>query len=111
MCASAGNSGPRIHSCTTYARDAVFDGFCHRDARAIDYDGFVDRKPHEGPRHVGEVTAKVTNDTDQKSLRYWLNQAGRADSEEEREAALRTAHKIARVAGLKVDLPGQRAAR
>ncbi len=50
FCASAGNPGPRTHSCTTFARDAVFDGFCHRDARAIDYDGFVDRRPDELPR-------------------------------------------------------------
>ena len=48
--ASAGNPGPRTHSCTTFARDAVFDGFCHRDARALDYDGFVDRRPAEAPR-------------------------------------------------------------
>ncbi len=32
-----------------YARAAVFEEFRPRDAAAIDYDGFVDRKPHEAP--------------------------------------------------------------
>ncbi len=44
LCASAGNSR------TTYARAAVFEEFRPRDAAAIDYNGFVDRKPHEAPR-------------------------------------------------------------
>ncbi len=92
------------------ARDAVFAEFRPGDARAIDQGDFVDRAPDQAPRALGTITTKITHDTDQKSLRYWLNQAGRADSEEEREAALRTAHKIARVAGLKVDLPELKAA-
>ena len=32
-----------------YARDAVFLEFRYRDARAIDYDGFKDRRPDEPP--------------------------------------------------------------
>ncbi len=50
LCASAGNSGPRTHSRAAYARDAVFDGFRSRDARALDHDGFVDRRPEQAPR-------------------------------------------------------------
>ena len=103
LCASAGNPGPRIHSCTTYARDAVFDGFCHRDARAIDYDGFVDRGPGEAPRHIGQVATKITHDTGQKSLRHWLNKGGRADTDEEREAARDIASEIARLMGIDID--------
>ena len=30
-----------------YARDAVFAEFPYRYARAIDYDGFIDRKPDQ----------------------------------------------------------------
>ncbi len=93
-----------------FARSAVYEEFQPHHARAIDQADFLDRAPDQAPRALGTITTKITHDTNQKSLRYWLNQAGRADSEEEREAALRTAHKIARVAGLKVDLPRQRAA-
>ncbi len=33
-----------------FARAAVFEEFRTRNARAIDYDGFVDRRPNEPPR-------------------------------------------------------------
>ena len=110
LCASAGNSYPRTHSRAAYARDAVFEEFSPRAARALDYDGFEDRKPHEGPRHIGEVAAKVTNDTGQRALRHWLNQAGRADSDEERQAALKIASKIANLMNLDAYLIGHEAA-
>ncbi len=93
-----------------FARAAVFAEFGTRNARALDQGDFVDRRPKQGPRHIGEVAAKVTNDTGQKSLRYWLNQAGRADTDDERKAALHTAHEIARLAGLDADLIGHEAA-
>ncbi len=32
-----------------YARDAVFETFGYQHARAIDYDGFIDRKPNLAP--------------------------------------------------------------
>ena len=76
LCASAGNPDPRIHSCTTYARDAVFDGFCHRDARAIDYDGFVDRHPHERPRLSPASWRRETNDTKRVELADLIGQVG-----------------------------------
>ncbi len=95
---------------TDFAREAAIDAFGPKAIRALDEPDFEDRKPEQLPRHLGQVAAKVINDTSQRALRHWLGQAAQADSEEEREAALRTAHKIARVAGLKVDLPGRRAA-
>jgi hypothetical protein len=33
-----------------FARAVVFEEFGYRHARAIDYDGFVDRKPNQAPR-------------------------------------------------------------
>ena len=33
-----------------FARDAVYAAFGYRDARAIDYGAFVDRKPGPAPR-------------------------------------------------------------
>jgi hypothetical protein len=38
-----------------FARAAVLEEFRTRNARAIDYDGFVDRRPNEPPRPVPEV--------------------------------------------------------
>ena len=35
---------------TDFARAAVFAGFRPRDARALDHDGFEDRRPDELPR-------------------------------------------------------------
>ncbi len=37
-----------------FARQAVRLEFRPRDARAIDHDGFVDRKPHERPHRPPE---------------------------------------------------------
>ncbi len=93
-----------------FARDAVFAEFGTRNARALDQGDFEDRQPDHGPRPLGQITAKVTHDTGMKSLRHWLAQAGRADTDDEREAAIKTASEIARLAGLKVDLPGRRVA-
>ena len=33
-----------------FARSVVFEEFRYRHARAIDYDGFIDRKPNQRPR-------------------------------------------------------------
>lgn len=38
-----------------FARAAVFEVFPYRDARAIDYDKFLDRKPSQAPRPSPEV--------------------------------------------------------
>ena len=70
LCASAGNPGLRTHSCTTYARDAVFDGFHPRDARAIDYDGFEDRQPHERPHRLDDVARLHANQRDRNHRRH-----------------------------------------
>ncbi len=87
-----------------FAREAAINAFGPKAITALDEPDFEDRKPHEGPRHIGEVATKVTKDTGQRALRYWLNQAGRADSDAERQAALRTAHEIGRLTGLDADL-------
>ncbi len=33
-----------------FARSMVFEEFRYKHARAIDYDGFIDRKPNQRPR-------------------------------------------------------------
>ncbi len=87
-----------------FARQAVRLEFRPRDARALDQGDFRDRAPNQSPRHIGEVAAKVTNDTGQKSLRRWLNKAGHADTDEEREAARDIAREIARLMGIDIYL-------
>ena len=41
-----------------FARDAVYEEFRPRDARALDYDGFHDRQPHERPPRAHEIGAR-----------------------------------------------------
>ncbi len=92
------------------ARDHVFADFPPSAARALDQSNFVDRRPDQEPRPLGKIARKVTDDTGLKALRHWLNQAGRADSDEEREAALEIAREIANLMGLDADLISRRAA-
>ena len=94
----------RNASRAAFAREAAINAFGHKAITALDEPDFEDRKPQEGPRHIGEVATKVTKDTGQRALRYWLNQAGRADSDAERQAPLLTAHEIGRLMGLDADL-------
>ena len=42
--------GPISKRRTAFARDAVFAEFRPRDARALDRDDFVDRRPEQAPR-------------------------------------------------------------
>jgi hypothetical protein len=43
---------------STFAHDAVYAEFRPRDARAIDYDDFEDRQPHERPPRIHEIGAQ-----------------------------------------------------
>ncbi len=87
-----------------FARQAAIDAFGPRAARTLDGPVVEDRRPTPGPRALGRVAAKVTNNTGMHALRHWLNQAGRADSDEKREVALEIAGEIARLLGLDIDL-------
>ena len=83
-----------------FSRDAVYAEFRRRDARAIDYDGFVDRQPGQASRPIGEIAIKVARDAGQASLDHWLKKAAKARTAEDRAAALTTAREIARLLGL-----------
>ena len=106
---SVGNRPASQHR-TNFARDAVFEGFRPRDARALGHDGFKDRRPNDGPRHIGEVAAGVVHDVGDRALRHWLAQAAQAETYEDRTAALEIAAEIARLAGIDIDLPEVHAA-
>ena len=91
-----------------FAREATIAAFGGRAIQALGNPNFEDRRPDHGPRSLGKIAAKVANDTGMKAVRHWLNQAGRADSDEERQAALEIAAEIADLMGL--DPIGRRAA-
>ena len=71
-----------------FARDAVYAEFRPGDARALDHDGFKDRRPNDGPRHIGEVIAGVVQDVGDRALCHWLAQAAQAETSEDRAVAL-----------------------
>ncbi len=91
-----------------FAREATIAAFGGRAIQALDNPNFEDRRPDHGPRSLGKIAAEVTNNTAMKAVRHWLNEAGRADTDEKRQAALEIAHEIARLAG--IDLAEKEAA-
>ncbi len=102
---------PSVKRRAAFAREAAIDAFGPKAIHALGAPGSADRRPGHEARPLGKITAKVANDTGQRALRHWLNQAGRADSDEERTAALEIAGEIAGLMGLDADLIGRRAAR
>ena len=60
----------------------------------------VDRRPHQQPRRLGEITKQIVDETGEKSLRRWPDEAAQAETQEERRAALATAQKIAQKLGV-----------
>ena len=57
---------------TDFAREAAIDAFGPKAIRALDEPDFEDRKPEQLPRHLGQVAAKVINNTGRKALDHWL---------------------------------------
>jgi hypothetical protein len=73
-------------------RAAVFANFRPRDAKALDYDDFTDRKPCDEPQRLDHVAAVA--DVGRRALGHWLREAARTDGEE-RKTALEIAREIA----------------
>ncbi len=104
------SSTPSAKHRAAIARDAVFADFPPGAARALDQSNFVDRRPDQEPRHIGEVAANVADDAGRRAIAHWLTKARQAKGEE-REAALEIARNIARAAGVThADLIGREAA-
>ena len=91
-----------------FARQATISAFGPKAIHALGEPDFADHRPDCGPRPIGKIAAKVADDKGVLALRHWLNQAGRADSDEERKAALEIAGEIARLVGLDIDPTGRR---
>ena len=83
-----------------FARAAVFSSFRARDARAINYNGFQDRRPCDEPVRLGHVVGEVVADAGRRALDHWLHEAARTDGEEH-ETALEIAREIAAM----IDVP------
>ena len=79
------------------ARDLEFRACDLRLAREPD---FVDRSPHQRPRRLGEITSKIVDETGEKALRRWLDEAAQAETQEKRRVALETAQQIAKKMGV-----------
>ena len=69
-----------------YARGAVFSSFRPRDAKAIDFDGFQDRRPSDEPVRLDHIAAKVTGNAGQLALDHWIREAARTTGLEHDEA-------------------------
>ena len=108
--ATAPPDNPTPNRRADFARDAVYAEFRPGDARALDQVYFVDRRPDQEPRHIGEVAVNVVDDVGRRAITHWLKKACQTKGEE-REAALEIARNIARAAGIThADLIGREAA-
>ncbi len=83
-----------------FAREATIAAFGPKAIHALDEPNVYSHRPNHGPRPLGQIAAKVADDTGIKAFRHWMAQAAKAESEEEREAAQKIAAEIARLLGL-----------
>ena len=87
-------------TCDAFAEAALGDAFRDRDLRLAREPGFVDRPPHRQARRFGEVVDQVVAETGEKAVHHWLDEATRAENQQERAAALEIAENIAKALGL-----------
>ena len=83
-------------------QNAPFAGRVQRanfNIKALNQNSPENRAPEPGPRPLDEVAAEVAKRAGQASLAYWLRKAAKARNVEDREAALETAHEVARLLG------------
>ena len=90
-------------SSDAFAEAAVGDAFRGRDLSLACESEFVDRPPHQQPRRLGEVVDQVVGETGEKAVCHWLDEAGRAETQQERAAALEIAENIAKALGLTLE--------
>ena len=83
-------------TCDAFAEAACRDAFRARDLRLAREPDFVDRPP----RRLGEITKQIVAETGEKAVHHWLEEATRAETQQERAAALEIAENIAKVLGL-----------
>ena len=89
--------------CDAFAKAALGEVFRARDLCLAREPDFQDRQPHEQPRRLGEVVDQVAAETGQKACLHWIDQASRAETPQQRTAALEIAQNIAKSLGLTLE--------
>ena len=87
----------------TFAKAALGDVFRGRDLSLARGPDFVDHPPHQQVRRLGEVVDQVVAETGEKAVQHWLDEATRAENQQERTAALEIAENIAKTLGLTLE--------
>ena len=100
---------PRIRTFPVPLNRKPFHALGPKAIPALDDPDFEDREPNDGPRPLGQIAGKGTQDIGVQAFRHWLVQAAQAKSDDERETALEIASEIANLMGLDADLIGRRA--
>ena len=93
-------------TCDPFAEAACRDAFRDRDIRLAREPEFVDHPPlppRQQPRRLGEVVNQVVAETGEKAVNHWLDAATRAETKQERAAALEIAENIAKSLGLTLE--------
>ncbi len=98
--ATAPSPSSPSNSSEAFAQAAFGDAFRDRDLRLAREPGFVDRPPNRPRRRLSEVVDQVVAETGQKAVHHWLEEATRAENQQERAAALEIAENIAKALGL-----------
>ena len=93
----------RTKTSDAYAEAALGDVFRGRGLSLAREPAFVDRPPHQQFRRLGEVVDQVVAETGQKAVHHWLDEASRAETKQERAAALEIAQNIAKSLGLTLE--------
>ena len=86
--------------CNTFAEAACRAAFRDRDLRLARAADFVDRSANQQPHRLGEVVDQVVAESGEKAVNHWLDEATRAETKQERAAALEIAENIAKALGL-----------
>ena len=86
----------------SFAREAAIDAFGPRAVYALDEPDVYSHRPDHGPRPLGQIAAKVADDTGIKAFRHWMAQAAQAESADAHGVAIEIATEIARL----LSLPG-----
>lgn len=90
---------PTSIDCDAFAQAALGLAFRGRDLSLAREPDFLDHPP----RRLGEIANRIVAETGQKAVHHWLDEATRAETQQERAAALVSAQKVAKTLGLTLE--------
>ena len=82
---------------SSFARQATIAAFGPKAVHTLAEPDVDNHRPDHGPRPLGQIAAKVADDTGIKALRHWMVQAAQAEGDDERRAALEIAVEITKI--------------